>query len=764
MHEVSLPGCTPEPLMGYLKALGVFRLVAEQADPTATLCWKSGIACLTSKLDRDGLVGFFRDEYRPTPIMTPWNSASGFAPTKASNKAPKDKAAREAVSRIHLSNEPRFEEYRRAIDCIRDLPRGDDSAESWKQDYVTRCRASLPDSIVEWLDTCFALTNESLPPFPLLGSGGNDGVTDFGSLFMQRLKDVLIEPPKGSSSEEFLRDSLFSGLDTEGRSINDCPPTLLQDTVGQFNPRGIGGANATQGRFESSSEVNPWDFVVMIEGMMFLAGAVTRRMGSNRDKAVFPFTVESIIVGAGSTCEKEARIHGKEPPNSGELWLPLWKQSVPFLELKHLFAEGRAQLGRRQARNSVEFALSVCTLGIDRGIESFARYGFLRRSGKSFLATPLGRIKVEPRPKSQVLNDPSLISWLDDLRDACRENDGKKEKVPARYKVALRGIDRAMFEFANRSEMSDNPSYLINVLRAVGRAERVIATEGLSFFKDKKYGWRISPLQRLNPEWLEQIDDLEIRIAASLAGIQSVSKKGAMIVGPLRHHLEPVVGDRYVDWTKNNDLKSNSAVWSKQPLSANLAAVFRRRQMEAFRGGVKGVPMSSPRPARLDDVLAFLHGKTDDEKLGDLIWALTAINWRKVTWVKPERSDGSAPVEFGLPRLLVNPRFYTADRRNSNRPRWTIDKGKANAIHDQDVFHALASGKIDVAITKAARRLRSGGLIVNGYRNRRQAGSDLTATKIYDAERLLAAMLIPISSHDLVRIANTVLYHPELED
>ena len=28
-----LSGCTPEPLMGYLKALGVFRLVSEQADP-----------------------------------------------------------------------------------------------------------------------------------------------------------------------------------------------------------------------------------------------------------------------------------------------------------------------------------------------------------------------------------------------------------------------------------------------------------------------------------------------------------------------------------------------------------------------------------------------------------------------------------------------------------------------------------------------------------------------------------------------------------
>ncbi len=28
MPDLPLPGCTPEPLMNYLKALGVFRLVA----------------------------------------------------------------------------------------------------------------------------------------------------------------------------------------------------------------------------------------------------------------------------------------------------------------------------------------------------------------------------------------------------------------------------------------------------------------------------------------------------------------------------------------------------------------------------------------------------------------------------------------------------------------------------------------------------------------------------------------------------------------
>ena len=38
-YETVLKGCTPEPLMNYLKALGILRLVAEQRDPNAQGCW-----------------------------------------------------------------------------------------------------------------------------------------------------------------------------------------------------------------------------------------------------------------------------------------------------------------------------------------------------------------------------------------------------------------------------------------------------------------------------------------------------------------------------------------------------------------------------------------------------------------------------------------------------------------------------------------------------------------------------------------------------
>ena len=80
MPEIALAGCTPEPLMSYLKALGVFRLVAEQADPDSRLSWAGGVAQLHGNLDREALEGFFLEKYEPTPIVGPWGAALASTP------------------------------------------------------------------------------------------------------------------------------------------------------------------------------------------------------------------------------------------------------------------------------------------------------------------------------------------------------------------------------------------------------------------------------------------------------------------------------------------------------------------------------------------------------------------------------------------------------------------------------------------------------------------------------------------------------------
>ncbi len=729
MPEIVLAGCTPEPLMSYLKALGVFRLVAEQADPDARLSWIGGVAHLHSQFDRDGLTEFFLEQYRPTPITAPWNGGSGFY---GGGTDPLDKIAESTTDRLAL--------YRDTIGNIRTFAPENKPKDEQKELLLVRCRSELADEIVPWLDVCFALGEEGPSYFPLLGTGGNDGRLDFTNNFMQRLAEVISFTSHGktlTNSKQWLSAALWTDTLTE----------LGKSAIGQFDPGGIGGANGIQGKFEASSRVNPWDFVLMIEGALLFAGAIARRLGANTvGRSVFPFCVDSVAVGYGSAGANEETTDGSR----SELWLPLWSEPATIAEVKHLFAEGRAQLGRRLARNALEFALAVNLLGVSRGVKSFSRYGFLKRNGLAFLAAPLGRVEVTLRPKARLLDDPPIHEWIDRLRSACRD----KDKTPARYQTALRQIDRAMFAFATatRSEQGNDAKYLLDVLCSLGRAERTLAN-GLAFCKDKY----LRPLQGLNQQWLEQADDGSpgFRLAASLAGIQA-TKKGE--VGPLRVFLEEVAVTKFVNWSPG----STSAVWSNRFPVANLAAVFRRRQMEAFRKGIVGVPLHSRMFARLDDVISFLNEEIDDEKLSDLLWGLIAVEYPSER-INSDNSECEVPFEFGVPRLLVEKNCFVA-----NGKYWNLsDESDANAKPEPDVFHLLSSGRKDAVtqcVDRAARRLKSGGLLVTGYRNRYQAGKPLGVMSGICPERLLAAMLFPLSTRDLERIANSVLYPPESED
>lgn len=756
-----LPGCTPEPLMAYLKALGVFRLVAEQADDAARLSWNDTQARLHTVFDRDGLMHFFLHRYRPTPILAPWGGGSGFY---GGGSEPLDKIALSTAQQLAL--------YRSTIAMIRGfIPTGKPKDEQ-KQALLRRCRAELSDEVVPWLDTCFVLEQDGPSYFPLLGTGGNDGRLDFTNNFFQRLANVISfdngkVPPSESSG--WLKSSLFA----------DDPSLTSLDkaAIGQFNPGGIGGANGVQGEFEAGSQVNPWDFVLMIEGAMLFAGSVARRFSANASsRAVFPFTVESVAVGYGSATASEETSDGSR----AELWLPLWDEPASLSEVRHLFAEGRAQVGRRQARHAVEFALAACTLGVSRGVKSFFRYGFLKRNGLSFLATPLGRIPVTPKPQARLLEDPPLRVWIERLRTACRE----KDKTPTRYQTALRNIDRAIFDFAVRSER-DEPGErraLLEVLRALGRAERTLA-KGLRFCKDKG----IRPLQQLDPRWLldaAPADDSgrEFRLAASLASILGEGKQSP--VGPFRTQLEEVEQTRQgIRWSPG----STSAVWSNRPLVDNLAAVFLRRWMESERSGMLGLAQRTWLFASLSDVAAFLNDEVDGEKLTDLLWGLVGLNWAAPWCGQPEnrqevrkqfRSPVSSnpPPEFGILRLLTQPiwlRAVSAESRGGRQEQdkqWQVVKsGDTLGLMikpEGKAFHLLYRAnleKLREAMEVASRRLWFCQLIPFGWANRHRRQEKYATECKIDPLRLLATCLFPLSRGALTRLARQVLSSPLME-
>jgi CRISPR-associated protein Csx17 len=152
MPEILLTGCTAEPLMNHLKALGVFRLVAEQVDPSARGYWRGGAFTLLSTLDGDGLAQFFMERYQPTPIIGPWGARSGFFPEGS------ETSARRALEAISASTAARLAPFRDTIAVVRSIlddlgihaGRHVDQGDNQLQ-LMRACRNKLPDQVLPWL-------------------------------------------------------------------------------------------------------------------------------------------------------------------------------------------------------------------------------------------------------------------------------------------------------------------------------------------------------------------------------------------------------------------------------------------------------------------------------------------------------------------------------------------------------------------------------------------------------------------------------------
>lgn len=738
MNTIDLPGCTPEPLISYLKTLGLFRLVVEQADPSATMLWHGGSCRLRTKLDREGLIDFFVHHYRPTPIVGPWGARSGFYPGSSESSA---RAALNQIVDAAPAN-PRLAPFRDTIEAILKLLQANGMTEkvtddSAKLGLMRLCRNELPDNaLTPWFDAVFILTSDSRKFPPLLGTGGNEGSGSYVSMFAQLVVSLLID----AQDDGKVANALFGDFTSKLESIS----------VGHFSPGALGGPNSSQG-LEGGGGANPWDYLLAIEGTLLFAGGPARRLGSDTPGRVgaFPFCVEPVAVGYASESDNE-----QENGTRAELWLPIWSQEPTTLaELKYLFNEGRVQLGRHQARNAIEFSLALNLLGVNRGIGAFVRYAFVMRNGLSYFAVPLGRVPVTPKPEARLLDEPSLTSWLGRLRLATRD----KEKTPVRYRAALRQVDRTIYEFSTKNQESSK--VLNNVLRSLGRAEQTLALSHR--FRDEH---NIRPLQRLSPKWLEQADDksVEFRLAASLAGLAGVRE-----VGPFRAYLESVEPTKFPDQYEWHSDQNKSAVWSNRSVANNLSSIFLRRQMEAFRDNQSLIPMRSPRPASLSDVVEWIYEKTDDEKLGELIWGLSALAWSEVEFRARKFEPTSIPFEYGVPRLLVEPWDLTVDPRWGN---WRLTKEESNGskgAFDPAIFRVLASNQpnaIGRSVDQAARRLRAVGHVVQGHRNQRLASRSLAVASSLRADRLLAAMLFPLAPLDLQAVANAVLYPPETEE
>lgn len=724
---IPLPGCTSEPLMAYLKALGVLRLVSEQKDTAARGWWKNDTFCLRSSLGRDALLEFFLEEYSPSPIVAPWAGGSGFF--RKDNK--------KAVEELSKGQSPRVRDYAHVIEkvhaILEDENVGDKPHDEDKVRLIRRFRRELPDDVVTWMDAAMVLQQDGQSFAPLLGTGGNDGRLDFTQNFMQRIVTLGLHKLDyaDNKSQEWLEQALFTS-----------PAKLGKASVGQFSPGRAGGPNATQG-MEGNSIDNPWDFIFMLEGTLMFAGAAVRRLGvGSSGRAVFPFTVRAVAAGFDSPAS------GDEAESRGELWLPLWGRPANMAELHRLFSEGRAEISGSPARDGVDFARAVAGLGVDRGLAGFNRFAFLKRSGKAFLAAPLGRFEVIDRSSVDLLREAD--GWIDRFRRASGDR-----AAPPRFASALRRIDSAVFAFCKHG----GAPLFQEIVVALGTAERaLVASER---FRNEK---GLRPLAGLSTAWIKAADDgsLEFTVARALASVHDPEGR----IGPLRANIESV------DWKKmcrSWAEKDRTVVWNAADLATNMVDIFQRRLLDGARAGCERLPLASRFAVSLDTVARFIDGSLDDQRIENLVWGLMPVKGMRTGGYGQKGRAGTLPTPaYALLKLLFLPQSLVIDREKDGssfvRPLRDGERGGVLIRPEPSVLPLLRGGRLGEACVIAARRLRASGLNPmpgplrgRGVRDGEWRELDHMGKAAVDPMRLAAALLIPIRNNAVSSLARLVL-------
>lgn len=680
MPELRLPGCRPRPLLGYLKSLGLIRIVARQADQGTRARWHADALQIACDLDLDGLTSFLLHRYAPSPVVSPWNGGSGFYPN--------DETA--AVNAIENSGEARLAPFRDAIAAARAAlehvgiaPKIREFAEQFTDKELTKqvkrirdetklpllreLRATLPDDALEWLDAAIVLLGSDIAYPPLLGSGGNDGRFDIANNYAHAVVSALALADGDLDRAQAL---LLASL--EGSQA----PLERKLSMGHLY-RDSSPVNSPVGKADALG--NPWDLVLAVEGSLLLAAGAARRHGAALEPAlVAPFTVRPTAAGYGSAVSGE--------DGRAELWLPLWSGWTTLRELESLVREARAQVGRRRyARSGLDFARAAGRLGVARGIDAFERYAVLRRAGQSGLAVPAGRVQVRPRPSAEAMD--TLAPWLNSLlRFAARE-------CPRAAEIAIRRLENAAFRFADRAAPADG----CPALEVLGEVESALALSGRTADKAE-----LRPPRRIAAgAWLSAADDgtPEFAVAASLASLRD--RKPSLPT--LRDYVHGTVVDE--QGRREYPLESDVAVERRADWRRRLAAIHVRRHLDAEAAGRGSDPAAGDGLAfdlglecPLGPARALAAVLIDGQRVMRLVAGLSILDFAQVERSYLLRGAQTRPDAPPYPLFDALALAWAGTARTPLRPRpgWAA---------------RLRTGNVQAVASDALLRLRMAGLV-----------------------------------------------------
>ena len=577
-----------------------------------------------------------------------------------------------------------------------------------KTSLILGCSLVFRGSERIWMDAAMVLDEMDEARFPaLLGTGGNDGRLDFTNNLMQRLSDLFDMDSECAAptprAREWLSGVLW-GRATEG-SLSGVP-------VGQYLPVSAGGANSTTGA-DGNSLVNPWDFILMMEGTTLFSSASTKRMNpAAQNQASAPFSLRSHSAGGGTISESEENARGEQ-------WMPLWDRYLTVAELKNILAEGRAQIGKVSVSRPVDMARAISRLGVAKGITAFQRYGYLERNGQANFAVPLGRIAVTARPRARLIDE--IASWLDRLHRLARAKE-----APSRLAHAERGLSDAVFAALTHE---DSPVQWQAILRAAVDVEQLQST-GTAI--------KAGPIPKLSTEWLMACNDgsAEFRLAMSLGSAAGgYSRNNGKPFNSIRHHWLPLEDGARQFRTSDKRLAHDVRVVAhgRDP-ETDLLAIVERRTIESTQKGSRHPKiLAAPGTgACLSDLTAWIAGELDTVKCVELARSFMAVKWSK--W-NPRTLDITPHGNGNLPEEA-----WIALRLNALP--WPLDREREIPF-DPAIIRRLGAGDLAEAVRLSLRRLSAHGI----QSTIRFGLGDPTL-----ARRWGSALAFPISSHTAHRM------------
>jgi CRISPR-associated protein Csx17 len=606
---------------------------------------------------------------------------------------------------------------------------------STKDRLIADLRTRWGDEIQQWVDAAIVLDEKGEAGFTsIFGSGGNDGRMEFTKNFRQHLA-ALFELETGHAREaaaERLRAALLS-----------VPANLLLNkAVGQFFPGRAGGTNMGAGFFGGAA-VNPWEFVLMLEGAIALVAGMTRRGDVGRARVSSPFWVEAASAGFGSASELEGSPRGEQ-------WLPLWAHPLEYGELVELIREGRAQVGTRQTRRAGDLVRATARLGLARGIESLQRFAYLERNGQSNLAVSAGRFRVASRSHQALLEE--VAPWIDRLVGFARRT--KDNNVPLSLSAVTYRAQEALFAVCRHDA---TPAEWRDLLVALGDAELALLRSGKNPAR--------RPLPRLSWCWIAAADDgtplgrTALRLALALASQhRSPEKAGTALQDSIRRHFIPLDESnrewpRFLLDDRGRAERDPELVCVGRDLVTDAIALVRRRSIwvrtsDPERDRAPQLPLWAPDAceATLEEVGAWVRCEVSDDVVYALARPLLALDWSEIhnghlgSQLPP--APGGVPEPLHLLLRLAHLPFDISIEGTEGRSEVAV-----TVRLDPEPLRRLAAGDLDGALRVVVRRLGASGL--RPVFRRGVAAPGL-------ARRLAASLAFPISRAGAARAARLV--------